>query len=327
MSKLNARTVCSLFGLFTILALLACNDNAKNALKSELNTTGFNLVDPANDWIYAGGVAVYDNQNPKAGTTFYGLPQGVQKPQTVPATAVWGADKINSNFTLQALVAGVGTVVKAGLGVNHSKQITLAQINGSGTRVEHPEAIVSDPAVSSQLKTWLTGGRFSVYIVNTALNTTSLSATTTSATGVTAAFGDTLPQCQNSSTGNNSSGGNGVTTNGGSNGSNNNGSSGATGTESRSGASLPGAATSGGGTAPTGTLQACKNSDSSFTLNTQTALVFATLTNAVTLQADGTLQVLPVTAPVPGGEERRKPIPTQAEALSGKWEQNKWPGR
>lgn len=329
MLKLRARRLYFYGLMVACICTVACSDNAKNALKSELNSTNFNLVDPANDWTYAGGIVVYDTHNSKAGATFYGLPPGVSKPETVPATAVWGQDKINSSFTLQALVSGIGSLVKGGLGVNHSNQITLAQINASGTRVEHPETILTNPAVSAQIKTWLAGGRYSVYLVNTALDTTSLSVTTTSSTGITAAFGSSLPQCQKPASGNTTGGSTGGT--GGNTGGTTTGdTTGATSSGSRAGASKP-AGNSAGGTngssssGPTGTLQACKNDDSTFSLSTQTPLVFATLTNAVTLQSGGDLQLVPVSETVTGGGERGKAVPTQAATLSGKWKQSAWP--
>src|ERR1700746_2488463 len=248
------------------VSLVACNDKAKNALKSELNKTNFNLVDPANDWTFAGGLVVYDNQNPKAGATFYGLPANVEKPQAVPATAVWGAEDMDNNFTVQALVSGLGQVVNGVVAFNHSNKTTLAQINASGTRVPNPENIVANSEVAKQVKSWLNGGRFSVYIVNTVLNTTSLSAKTSSSTGVSAAFGSDIKKCQPTSgsgaadTGNNAapsaaraSSAAGGTTNGGAV-TGGNTSTPTAGTGNTSGTTSPG-----GSSKPTANLQVCEN--------------------------------------------------------------------
>lgn len=348
MLRPHFRTVSALGILAISTCFVACNDDAKDALKSELNKTDFNLVDPANDWTYAGGIAVYDTKNPKAGTVFYGLPPGVDKPQTTPATASWGADKISGTFTAQALVSGLGTVVKGGLSVNHSNQTTLAQINASGARLSNPEAILNNPAVATQIKSWLSSNRYSVYIVSTALTTSSLSATTSSSAGVSAAFGSSVQQCPASSGGTSSGGtttrgttGAGTTTGGtstgggaapGSTGGGTSGGGPTTGGTAGGGATGTGAAgggtggtTAGGTSGPTANLQVCKNDDSSFTLTTQASLVFATLTNAVALQ-DGTLQLIPVAETVPGGGERGKEIPSQAAMLSGKWTRRSWPG-
>jgi len=318
MFKLNTRAAC-LYGLVAICTyLIACDDHAKNALKSELNKTNYNLVDPANDWTYAGGIAVYDTHNPKAGTAFYGLPAGVQKPQTEPATAAWGQDQIDSTFTAQALAGGLGTVVKLGFGFDHNKQTTLAQINASGARLPNPELMLTNPTVAAQIKTWLSGGRFNVYIVSTALTTTNLSAKTSSSTGVAAAFGDDVKQCT-PQTGGSATGGN--TTGGGSTAGGTSAGGTTTRTTTAAGSTATGAATSGTNTGPTVSVQVCKTDDSTFSLATQTPLVFATLTNAVTLQPDGTPQINPVPGVSPGGRLKQ----AQVAMPSGKWKQQPWP--
>ena len=298
------------------VCFVACNNKALDALKTELNKTNFNSVNPANDWTYAGGIAVYDNKNPKGGVTFYGLPSGVDKPQTEAANAVWGAQEIDSTFTVQALVNGLGTVLKApisgGVAVNYGSQTTLAQITATGTRAVHPDAILSNPVVASQITSWLKTGNLSVYIVNTALDTTSLSAKTTDSGGVSAAFGGTLKDCPSSS--GNSSGG---SSSGGS-------ASGGSG----SGGSSSGGSASGGSSGPSASLQGCKTGNDSFTLTSSTPLVFATLTNAVTLQPDGSLFFNPAPQVPPGGFERTKGIPTQAPTLSAeKWKTMPWPSK
>jgi hypothetical protein len=314
-------TLCGLLAL--CVCIVACDNKALDALKAELNRTNFNSVFPANDWTYAGGLAVYDSKNPKGGTTFYGLPAGVDKPQTEPANAAWGAQEIDSSFTVQALVSGLGHVLKSpisgGVAVNYNAKTTLAQINATGTRAVHPDAILSNPTVAGQITQWLKTGHLSVYIVSTALDTSNLSAKTTDSGGVTAAFGGTIKECAPPTGGSSAAG----STTGGST------TGGSTAGGSTTGGTTTGGTTTSGTGGGTASLQGCKTNDDSFTLTTTTPLVFATLTNAVTLQPDGaSLFFNPAPQVPPGGFERGKAIPTQAATLSsGKWKKASWPAK
>jgi len=327
MKKLNFGAFF-LFGLVAMGAwLVACDGDAKNALKSELNKTNYNLVDPANDWTYAGGIAVYDTKNPKAGTAFYGLPRGVQKPQTETATAAWGADEINSNFTAQTLLSGIGSILNLGFAFDKSKHTTLAQISASGARLTNPELIVQDATVANKVKSWLSGGQYKVYIVSTALTTTNLSAKISDSTGVAGAFGSDVKQCT-ASTGSNTTGD--VTSGGGTTGETaaggNTTTARATTRANTAGGSAGTIANSSTGTGVTVTAQVCKTDDSTFTLATQTPLVFATLTNEVELGPNDTLVVRPVPGVTRYLLASQKPQrKSQAAILSGKWKQQAWP--
>jgi hypothetical protein len=298
------------------LLSVARADNSIKPLQSVLNKTDYNLVYPAQSNIFAGGILVADKKH----SSFYGLPVGVAAQPASPVSAAWAKTDLNSSFSLQALISGIGTLVSGGLGVSHTKQLGLEQINASGFEVAHPELVIENAAVKTQITSWL-GQRYSVYIVHTALSTSNISVTSSSSTGVTAAFGTTLPACPAGSTPAKPSDGTGAAGTGAT------GSTGAaTGTgakETRAvdGTPAAGNATSGAAGKPTASLQACLNSSSKITLSTAIPLVFAASLNPVTLGANGVLQVGPVLKIAPGGAFRDLNHPPKVTT----WKPSAWP--
>ena len=248
-------------------------DKATKPLQSVLNRSNYNLVYPATSDIFAGGILVSDNKH----SSFYGLPPGVAVPDTSSVSATWGKEDISSSFSLQALLSGLGKIVNAGAKFEKNNKLTLAQISASGTEITNSAlaAVNDNQIVITQVNQWISQ-KYRVYVVHTALKTSSISVTSSGSWDVNAAFGTTLPQCASNAAG---SGGTPATNN-----------SGTPSTHTQSPTSGP----------PTASLQACANSNSSLSLSTDTPLVFAASLNPIVL-VNGKLQVGPILTLVTGG--------------------------
>jgi hypothetical protein len=295
---------------------LVCAANAADptkALQNVLNKSDYNLVNPAQDRIFAGGIVVSDKKH----SSFYGVPPGVTPEGTTPVTAAWAKADLTSSFSLQALLSGIGSVVNAGLGFKRDKQLTLEQIDATGFQVDHPETVIANNTVKAQVTKWLQ--KYNVYIVHTALATSNISVTASSSFDVKAAFGTALPTCPapangakptTDSAGSGGAAGAGTTAN-------------TAGTRAVDGANAATAATAAAGSvskaAPTASLDVCQASSSKLTLSVSKPLVFAVSLNPVTMDASGALQVEPVLKVAPGNGIRA----LQAPAV--KWQAVSWP--
>ena len=321
----------------------SCDNKSEELLQSELNNSGWNLVNPANNWTYAGGIVVQDSKN----ASFYGLPQGTSALPTGPIPppgATWGQSTASGSFSVQALINGIGKVlgssIQAGVSVNHSSQETVQKINASGTCVQvgpqcgmDVQALLSQPLVSNQIKLWLQNKNpeYAVFVVTKVLTTTNLSVSTSSSSGVDAALGS-LQQCPSSNGTPNPTPAGGATGAGGTGG----GATGATGAggtgNTQTGSTNATGTNTSTGNSPTASLQFCQNSSSQFSMSTSSPLVFAAETVPVTLDSGGNLQAGPIavhhggfmalTAPATGPTS---PPPPQAKVFQGRWQQKSWP--
>ncbi len=254
--------------------LVASADNPVKLLQNQLNSMDYNLLDPASSGVVAGGFVVADNKH----ASYNGLPSGVTFPSSPSSASFFGSTGSRS-FSLQALLSSIATIASGGLSINRKSQLTVDQINASAQTID-PNVVVANQAVANIVKTWISM-KYSVYIVDTAMSTASISISSSGNTDIAGAFGTKLPSCLS---------GAGTT-----------GAIGGTGTNA----------------APTASLQACLNSNSQVTLSSAVPLVFATSLRPVTLQ-NGNLFVGPVSQIVKGGEvafalEGAKPRPMKVD--------------
>jgi hypothetical protein len=323
----HVRFATLMCGICAVVTFLYASDKSTKPLQSVLNKTNYNLVYPATSDVFAGGILVSDNKH----SSFYGLPPTVSTPETQPVTAAWGQGDISSSFSLQALLGGLGKLITGGLGVGKSSTLKLSQINASGAEVTNAalSTLSQNPDVVRQVNTWL-GLHYRVYIVHTALATTSISINTTGNVDVTAAFGSSLPKCpaapaSNSSTSNpqGTSGSNATGTGGTSSGQNGSGSP--TSASTSGAGKTPAKTTTAASTSkssPTVSLQACYNSSTSLSLTTDKPLVFAASLNPF-IPMNGSLQVGPVLTLVTGGAVREPGQPKPPATLN--WQAVAWP--
>src|SRR5262245_5134931 len=114
--------------------------DATKTLQNVLNRSDYNLVYPAQDRIFAGGIVVSDKKH----SAFYGLPPGVSPEATSPMIAVWPKNDLSNSFSLQTLLGGIGSVLNAGLGFKRNQQLALEQINATGLQVDHPDTVIAN---------------------------------------------------------------------------------------------------------------------------------------------------------------------------------------
>jgi hypothetical protein len=240
--------------------LVASADNPVKLLQSQLNSVDYNLIDPASTAVVAGGLVAADNQH----ASYNGPPPGVNFPTTPSSASLLGSTGSHS-FSLQALLSSIATIASGGLSVNHSSQLTVDQINASAETVDG-NIVIANPAVASIINTWL-AMKYRVYVVDTVMSTASISISSSSTTGIAAAFGTKLPNCP-------------------------------TATAAASAKSATSIANSGPSTA---NFEACMNSSSSVTLTSASPLVFAASARPITL-TNGNLFVGPVSQIVKGGQ-------------------------
>jgi hypothetical protein len=241
--------------------LVASADSPVRLLQNQLNSVDYNLVDPASSGVVAGGFVVADNKH----ASYNGLPSGVTFPTNASSASFFGSTGSRS-FNLQALLSSIATIASGGLSINRTSQLTVDQINASAQTID-TNVVIANQAVANFVKTWISM-KYSVYIVDTAMSTASISISSSSSTDIAGAFGTKLPSCP-------------------------------------TGTGTTGAKLATGGTetsaSPTASLQACLKSSSEVTLSSATPLVVATSLRPVTLQ-NGNLFVGPVSQIVKGGQ-------------------------
>jgi len=328
-----------LFGRFCIsgitallcFSMISCQPNAQQTLQSELNSSGWNLLNPAGNWVYPGGIFVQE----KKILTFYGLPEGASRLPTGPLPppgAAWGQNINSESFSVVALLNGIGSILgtSIGGGVTYSKssQETAQEIDASGmcvlvstTSTQPPQCgmdvgnLLTEAPVSKQIKAWLQNKNagYSVYVVTKVASTSSLSVTTSSSNGVSAVFLVNLPQCPppNQPSGSVSPAG-GAASAGGS----------GSGNAPATGGTAGTATTTSTAGSPTVSLQACKVSSSQFTLNTSAPLVFAVEAVQVNMDQNGNLQTTPVAFTM---AHPIQPIQPKPAIVKGRWQLRPWP--
>lgn len=184
-------------------------------LQSVLNKSDYNLINPANNFVYPGGLLVADNKH----ASFWGLPAAVAKPDTADFQAAWPKEELSKSFSLAAAISALLKVFSGGASVNHTSQLTLDQLNAAGKEVQAGalDSLITNPAIVAKVKSWLADpAHYRVYFVSGVLASTSISISTSSGTSVAGAFLTSVPTCNPPAGGSASSTGGSASSTGGS---------------------------------------------------------------------------------------------------------------
>lgn len=341
----------------TLIAVSMCSvapARSKSDFGKVLNQKGFNLVDPAESWIYPGGLVVANKKN----ATFVALPAGLTPPTPTAGTADFAQQTANSSFNLSAILSGFTAILGGNPGVKfaHDSKSTLKEIKATSALItdDDARAIIQNSTVMNRIKEWLAVKGTTVYVVHSTLLTKDFSLTKSSTWGGDLTFnGSTPPDCSangsssasstaaGTTTGgntpsNSTSGGtsaNGSTSSGGSSGGKSSGGS--------SSANSSGATSNSGSSSPGGTLHLCKSSDNTISMSTDIPLVFAASANSIGKNSDGTLNVYPVVVTLPvgslsemeaqgngsgGGQQKPNPQIPLGSTIPSHWSHTAWPG-
>ena len=280
--------------------LVASGQNYVKLLQNDLKSATLNLVNPATTDVVAGGLVVSDGNI----ASYNSLPTAVSFKPSAPTQESFYASTNTKSFSLAALLSGIGSVLNAGLSVNHNNTTTINQIDATAQSVR-AEDVVANGDVSKLIKTWIQAGdkkpKYSVYVVIKTYSSKTISVSDMSSTGVAAAFGTDLPTCPDASGSTDAKGASGQTSatgGGGAKGASGAPAKGATASSGGKGASgatgVPGAAAGAVVAKPTASLKFCSNSSSKVSLNAANPLIFAVAVRPVTFDAQGNLVSGPV---------------------------------
>jgi hypothetical protein len=308
-------------GTVTFIIVAACPhllaaDKSVQALQKVLNSSDYNLVNPANNFIFAGGIVVSDQKH----SSFYGLPATVTKPATDDVIASWPKSQINGSVSVQAILSGLAKLFGGSAKFSHSNQLTLDEIDASGKRIQDGllDTLAANPVVASQIATWLKDpkNKYSVYFVNTVLATTNLSVSSSSGTNVAAAFQTTPPTCTTPTQP-------AATTTPATTTTPTTSTTANTATPTTTAPATPTTTTQTSGSSTTGNLQACVavSNSSQLSLSTKTPLYFAATLNPVSLE-NGKVVLGPVVQLTKSGS--MSPV-SSSPPSSSKWKKVNWP--
>src|SRR5208283_3729302 len=95
-----------------------------------------------------------------------------------------------------------GSILHAGLSVDHSNTITINQIDATSQSIDG-QSVVDNPDVASRIKTWIRPNdpkpKYQVYVVMKTISSKTISVSDNTITGVAAAFGTDVPTCPDAS--------------------------------------------------------------------------------------------------------------------------------
>lgn len=269
-------------------ATLSAQDYVKT-LQVYLKKGNLNLVNPASSDLVPGGLVVSDGKT----ASYNPLPPGVSFTPSSPAQESFYQDTVGKNFSLAALLAGIGSVLHAGLSVNHSNTVTINQIDATAQSVDG-QSVVDNVEVAKRIKTWITPNdktpKYKVYVLIKTFSSKTISVSDSSSLDVAGAFGTDVPACQNASTNSGSSGGSSGSSGGSAQGTAGaaNSTAGATGGKGSANQQKTGKTPSAAPVAkPTASLKFCWNSNSKVSLNAASPLIFAAVLRAVTFDPQG----------------------------------------
>lgn len=192
------RLICALCVPMGVASISQCwaDDKSTSDLKKVLNSKGYILSDPAQNWAYPGGFLVTTDKQ----TAFIELPSDVSKPITSVISADFLKEDVRKKFSLGAILSGMTSLIRGnpGLGLGHSRSMVFAELAATGEKIEYGQAqdLVKQQTISDTVKQWLkTPGR-QVMIVSAVLMTKKLSITTNATTNVDITYnGNILSHC------------------------------------------------------------------------------------------------------------------------------------
>jgi len=278
----------SLICLVASTCFIASAEDYVKSLQSYIKSASLNLVNPATTDFIPGGLVVSDGKT----ASYNPLPTGVSFTPGAPTQQAFYQATVGKNFSLAALLAGIGSVLHAGLSVNHSNTTTINQIDATAQSVDG-QSVVDNADVAKRIKTWIQPNdkkpKYQVYVVIKTFSSKTISVSDNSSLGIAAAFGTDVPTCPDASGPTGATGG----TSGPSGPSGASGSSASSGPTGATGGSGAKGATGATGAAaapvakPTASLKFCSNSNSKVSLNATNPLVFAVALRPVTFDAQG----------------------------------------
>jgi len=310
------------------LATLAASAQAVDPFKKVLNADGYILISPAQDWAYPGGL-LFVNKGSKLPSTFVDLPDAL-KPQTKPARVVFPAGTTKKTFSLSAILTGFATMIggNPGLGVGHQSTTDFKQLEATGTRINDDAGskILQNPEVKRKVHDWISNPshKHLAFMAATVLTTSEFSLTTSSKWNADFSFnGSPLKQCDAASPSPNLNTVNAstptTTSTAPKNGT-------ATLKKPGSAATTPNAAASAATSAlPGGELHFCYSNDNTLSMKTKKPLIFAIAAWRITESSVGALEIEPIFAITPNGEEKTTGKDPTASLLPEKLTRSRWP--
>lgn len=311
------------------------NDKATSDLKKVLNSKGYILASPAQNWAYPGGFLVAT----KAQATFIELPSEVDRPKGEPAKASFMSEREKSRFSIGAILTGLTAVIggNPGFGFGRTKDLKFAQLDAEGSRVPYPMAnkLLANAAITDTVKKWLKAPGRQVFIVQTVLTTNRLSVAGKSSTNLDLSFnGKAVSSCSEG----------GAISNAGDKGEDTSNKSSTNTTPSapatptakptdaaKDSTSTPKSDSSKTDSAlPGGELHVCIGREKEVKMKTATPLIFAASAYRVTLLRDGSLQLEPELAMPERGQFETKggsETVTYVRTISGvspQWSRKTW---
>src|SRR5580658_7174825 len=117
--------VIAVIFLVIMASVDASADDDVKSLQNYLKSANLNLVNPATTDVIPGGLVVSDGKK----ASYNPLPTGVSLTPSAPTQQAFYQVTVGKNFSLAALLAGIGSILHAGLSVNHSNTTTINQID------------------------------------------------------------------------------------------------------------------------------------------------------------------------------------------------------
>ena len=188
----------SLICLVVNTCLLAPAEDDVKSFQNYLKSANLNLVNPATKDFTPGGLVVSDGKT----ASYNPLPSGATFTPSAPTQQAFYQDTVGKNFSLAALLAGLGSVLHAGLSVNHSNTTTVNQIDATAQSVDG-QTVVDNAAVAGRIGAWIQPGdkkpKYQVFVVIKTFSSKTISVSDNSSLGIAAAFGTDVPTCPDAS--------------------------------------------------------------------------------------------------------------------------------